>query len=246
MIIKLLGIPVGALCAASAMLVLATPSFADVSGRTNNSNPTTITDANATGVFSTVTIMENEIIEDISFCIEGLNHTWAGDLVATLTHVDGDASTPDTVATLFGRIGKGSSAGNGDSSNFVGDYIFTDATNNNLWSEAGRGSTDYDIRNTTFDAGDPQTNPGAYRTSLITTGAVTSFSEVFRGESTAGLWVFNISDRNATQEGTYDNVEVKFVSSPAVPEPGTAGLGILACAMFGIARRRRKRVSIAS
>jgi subtilisin-like proprotein convertase family protein len=229
MITRLLSSSLGA---AAALMILAAPAYADVQGGTSNTTPTTITDANATGVTSTITIMENELIEDVSFCIEGLNHTWMGDLVATITHVD-----TGTSATLFSRPGKGASAGNGDSSNF----IFADATNNDLWDEMARGSTDYDIRNTAGSTTDPQATPfGTYFASAAN-GARLSLDSIFAGESTQGTWEFNISDRNATQVGTYDNVSIKFGSSVVVPEPGTVGFCVIACSMLGFSTYRRRK-----
>ena len=212
-------------------------AFADVQGSTNNNASIDIPDASVAGVpasTSTITITENEIIEEVNFSIEGLAHTWVGDLVATVTHVQSGRSV-----TLFSRILRDNpNFGVGDESNFQGDYVFSDATNNGLWEEAARGQTNYVLRTTEGDPDDPQTNPGIYNAAAGLTGAPISINDAFAGISTQGEWVLDLSDRNATQVGSFREFSVEFTTT-AVPEPSTF-VWLIAAATAGIGIRRRR------
>ncbi len=217
-------------------------SFADIQESTSNNSSIDIPDATTVGVpntTNTITITDSEIIEEASFSIEGLSHTWAGDLVARVTHVESGRSV-----TLFSRIGKDNpNLGVGDDSNFQGDYIFSDATNNRLWDEAGRGATDYIIRSTAGDLSDPQlNNPGVYRaTSGITNTGVSdvdlSINNTFSGSTTEGTWVLDLSDRNDSQVGSFREFTVNFKSAVAVPEPSTL-VWLMAAGITGFGIRR--------
>ena len=217
-----------------------TDAFADVQGSTNNNADIRIPDASTVGVpasASTVTITENEIIEEVTFSIEGLAHTFVGDLVAVVRHVESGRS-----ATLFSRIlrdGTSPVPGVGDSSNFDGDYDFSDATNNMLWDEAGRGTTTYVLRNRAGDPNDVQQNPGIYRAAAGNTGAPISLNNAFAGFSTAGTWRLELSDRNSTQIGSFREFGVEFVTSAAIPEPSTVVL-LLAAGCVGLTVRRKR------
>jgi hypothetical protein len=228
--------------------LLQATAFADVSGSTNNNASIDIPDPPPFGngvpnSASTVTITQNEIIEEATFTIEGLSHRWAGDLVARVEHVESGRSV-----TLFSRIGKDNrNIGVGSHTNFQGDYAFSDATTNRLWDEAGLNSSDYVLRNLEGNAADPQSNPGIYRaTTGIRVGAggvdesdvTLSINNVFAGLSTEGTWVLDISDRNATIEGSFREFTVDF-ESVAVPEPSTLVL-LMAAGVAGIGIRRRR------
>ncbi|QEG22798.1 PEP-CTERM sorting domain-containing protein [Mariniblastus fucicola] len=208
--------------------------LADVQGSTSNNATVTIPDANVGGVpisASTITITQNEIIEQATFTIEGLSHEFAGDLVAIVRHVESDTAT-----ALFSRVGKSNpNLGVGDESNFEGDYDFSDATNNDLWAEAAIGSTDYEIRSKS-DA--TMQNPGVYRASAGVSGAPISLNGVFAGLSTQGTWRLELSDRNSTVVGSFEEFSVDFVT--AVPEPSAMGLVLAGVALLGVRRRRRQ------
>lgn len=211
-------------------------AFADVQGSTNNNTDISIPDASVVGVpvsASTITIMQNEIIEEATFTIEGLAHTYVGDLVARVVHEESAASV-----TLFSRIGKDNpSLGTGDSSNFDGDYDFSDATNNFLWDEAGNGQSGYTLRTKAGDSTN-QPNPGVYRAAAGLTGAPISINNAFAGLSTQGTWRLELSDRNGSQVGTFREFGVSFVSS-AVPEPSTFAF-LFAAGFTGLSMRRRR------
>ncbi len=231
----------------TSIALLQVSAFADVSGSTNNNSSIDIPDPPPFGngvpnSTSTVTITQNEIIEEATFTIEGLSHRWAGDLVARVEHVESGRSV-----TLFSRIGKDNrNVGVGSHTNFQGDYAFSDATLNRLWDEAGSNSSDYVLRNLEGNVQNPQTNPGIYRaTTGIRVGpggvdesdVTLSINNVFGGQSTAGTWVLDLSDRNATVEGSFREFKVDFVT--AVPEPSTLVL-LMAAGMAGIGIRRRR------
>ena len=209
--------------------------FADVQRSTDNNTDIDIDDGSLVGVplsASTITITENEIIEDVTFSIEGLSHGFAGDLVAIVRHVESNKT-----ATLFSRIGKTSpTTGVGDESDFGGDYDFSDATMNNIWSEAALGSTGYVLRNKA-DASQP--NPGIYRAAAGISGAPISLKNAFEGGTTQGTWVLELTDRNFSEEGSFREFKVNFTST-AVPEPSTIVL-MLAAGIGAIGIRRRRR-----
>ncbi len=202
---------------------------ADVAGSTSNGTDIAIPDNNSGGVnssFTSVTITDNEIIEDITFTIEGLDHGFIGDLVATVTRFDVNGNQTGT-ATLFNRVGR-NGFGVGDSSNVLGDYSFNDdPSNSDLWQVAA---------NTATDANVPQ---GTFFTSTPNTGLPANSLSQFLGQSTEGLWVLNLSDNNGGTAGTFREFSVSFESSAAVPEPST--IAILALGMTGLISIRRKR-----
>ncbi len=200
------------------LCVITSFGFGDVIGNSNGDGGT-IPDNSPGGYISTVTITDSEIIQDASFSIEGLQHSWIGDLIIEVTH-----STSGKSALLLHRVGTTSSPGSvGDSSDVNGTYTFQDG-NASIWSEAANGDTDYVVTPAVYDAS------GANE-------VVVSLNSIFGGEMTNGDWVFNISDNNATQSGTFFQTSVSFVS--AIPEPGATATLIIGTLFGGIYLRRR-------
>jgi subtilisin-like proprotein convertase family protein len=70
---------------------------------------------------SSVTVNRDIIIDDISVLLASFQHTWVGDLTATLTHTDSGTSI-----TLFDRLGVPPDEF-GSSSDLSGDYTFADS-----------------------------------------------------------------------------------------------------------------------
>lgn len=198
--------------------------WADVAGDSGGDGGN-IADDNAAGYVSTVTITDHEIIQDASFTIEGLQHSWIGDLIITIDH-----STSGKSAILMHRVGTTANPNSvGDSSDLNGTYTFNDG-NASIWSEAGNGDTNYVI------------NPGSYDASGVNE-AVVNLNSIFGGESTAGDWMFTISDNNATQTGSFVQTSVSFVS--AIPEPGFMAVLIVGTLFGGVwIRRRMQRVKL--
>lgn len=200
--------------------LFASTSLADVTGNSGNDGGS-IPDNTPSGYVSTVTITDSEVIEDAKFSIEGLNHSWIGDLIITISH-----STSGKSATLMHRVGSTSNPNStGDSSDVNGTYMFQDG-NSSIWSEAANGDTDYVV------------TPGLYDASGVNETAV-SLNALFGGELTNGDWTFAISDNNATQTGSFVQTSVEFVSAIAVPEPGTMAIVVMGTLFGGVLLRRR-------
>jgi subtilisin-like proprotein convertase family protein len=207
------------------MCLFASTGFADVTGNSGNDGGA-IPDNTPAGYVSTVTITDSEIIEDAKFSIEGLTHSWIGDLIITISH-----STSGKSATLMHRVGTTSHPNSvGDSSDVNGTYMFQDG-NASIWSEAGNGDTDYVV------------NPGVYAASGVNEAFV-SLNTLFGGELTNGDWTFTISDNNATQTGAFLQTSVEFVSS--IPEPGTMAIVVVGTLFGGVLLRRRHQKKLKS
>jgi hypothetical protein len=200
------------------------PVFADVVESSNQTSATTITDNDPNGVTSVVNITANETIQEARFGIEGLDHTWIGDLIMTVTHTESGKS-----ATLMHRVG--GAALLGDSSDVNGTYMFETAATNSIWTAASNTADDEVVAVGTYQA----TEDGEVPVDLDT---------IFGGGTTAGEWVFNISDNNLTQggsgepEGSFLRTSVNF-RSVAVPEPGTMATVMFGTLLGGIYLRRR-------
>lgn len=249
----------GVVALTSVALLTSTVS-ADVLNQRDNNNGTfqTITDVNpatnfVTSIPRTITVAQNETIQDIAVTIEGLNHTFLGDLVATISKVDSSGNVITGAngnllsATLFSRVqvSQGPPGFPGDDSNFNGDYTFVDQTGvgrnpRDLWEEADNGDSNFDI---------PTSQPGQSvigQFSDIVPGAFFAtnsvdvpvpLASIFAGESTAGTYEFRIRDERATVEGSFTGVTLNFQST-AVPEPA---MGLVAVALGGLFLTRRRR-----
>jgi subtilisin-like proprotein convertase family protein len=230
---------------------------------TINGTQQTITDVTPTGFVTsiprTINVVDNEVIQDISVTIEGLQHTFAGDLVASLSRENGDGSS--TSIQLFDRIQLGNSPGGfGDSSDFDGNYTFSsieaDPTNASnpasIWSAADSiptsdvipvsqasqlvANTFSDSIPNSYFAADANENPLSFATNPDGTNR-------FAGQSTQGLWTFRIRDENRQNVGSFTGVTINFQSTPVavVPEPSSFGLlAVGAVGGFFYLRRRKK------
>ena len=197
---------------------------------------------------STITITEGDslTIGDLSVCIDGLTHTWVGDLISTVTHTDTDGN--NTTATLFNRVGRFPFPGDGDASNLDGDYEFA-STGASLWEESARGSSGNGTQGSVDDeftiaAGtyanvnstgfDNNTNPDVESPS--------SLASIFGGRSSEGTWTIRFSDNDVNDIGSFEGTSIKFIAATtAVPEPGTVGLMAFASiGGFFYIRRKKK------
>ncbi len=248
------------------LLVLFSSSVnADVLNQRDTINGTfqTIPDVTPTGIITsvprTINVVENEIIQDISVTIEGLQHTFAGDLVASLSRTNADGSI--TSIQLFDRIqvANGPPGNPGDSSNFAGNYTFSsfdsDPTNASnpasIWSAADDIPTDEAIQPSqpgqltadTFE----QTIENSYFASNSVEAPLSFATNAdgtnrFAGQSTQGVWTFQIQDQNSEVSavpGSFTGVTINFQSIAAIPEPGSAGL--FAAGILGLLCQRRRR-----
>jgi hypothetical protein len=167
----------------------------------------------APGFSSVITITDSFSISDITFEIQGLTHTWAGDLVATVSHAESGFSID-----LFNRIGKtNATSGFGDSSDMAGNYGFGDSAASNLWAAAAA-----------------TTGPvpaGFYRSSGALSGTATSILAIFGGDNIKGSWTLTITDGAGGDVGAFTGWKISAVPAPsAIALLGLAGL---------VSRRRR-------
>jgi subtilisin-like proprotein convertase family protein len=137
-----------------------------------------------------------------------IEHTWVGDLTATLTAPGG------STVVLFSRTGARVAESAGDSSNVRGPYTFSDTpTPHDWWAEA--------------DAqGDAGTIPaGRYRASAAGgaegSGAVQPITAAFAGVADPnGTWTLSVTDRCFGEAGSVGAVDLQL--QPSALGPGCA------------------------
>ena len=118
-------------------------------------------------------------IADIRVTLHGLSHDFAGDLICELVGPDG------TRGSVFARIGKTTSTGTGDNSNFSASstYAFGDPFSASVWSAA-----------TAASGTDAVIAGGEFYTSAANSGARSNIAPKFAGRPTAGQWTVRIAD----------------------------------------------------
>ncbi len=244
MILRLLQL--GGCLAATIAIALPTASAQEFVGP--GSNIPDFTEANGPGgTASTITITANDsvTIEDLSVCINGLEHTWAGDLIATITHTD--TNNVNTTATLFNRIGRGDFPGDGDASNFSGDYEIA-STGASLWEESAMGSSGNGTQGTIDDefviapGRYANVNAAGFDNNTSPNPSPISLAAIFGGRSSEGTWTIRFTDNDINDIGSFDSTSIKFVN--AIPEPGT--FGVMAVAGIGglfYVRRKKKQAA---
>ena len=167
-----------------------------------------IPDNTTTGVASTITVADNFAITAFdNLVITGLTHTWIGDLVGTLTH---GGITVD----IFDRVGRTTTTGLGNSGNFTAiaaqSYTF-------VASGATAIPTAGDVAPGTYNV----FANGTVGQSSTATGLFSNFA----GLSVGGAWTLNLSDRAATDTGSFVswgfNATVSTTPPPPPPPPGT-------------------------
>jgi len=138
------------------------------------SQPALIPDNNTTGINNIITISDASAITDLNVRLN-ISHSWVGDLVVTLKHVQ-----TGTTVTLLNRPGISFSAdGCGESDIFCTfDDAAAEPADNQCWPS-----------DPTFAAID-----GGFRP--------TSPLSAFGGQSLAGSWQLNVSDRALGDEGS--------------------------------------------
>ncbi|HEY9669270.1 MAG TPA: hypothetical protein V6C91_20835 [Coleofasciculaceae cyanobacterium] len=113
-------------------------------------------------------------VTDVTVTLENLAHTWVGDLIVRLRHLE-----TDTVVELFRRPGQPHFSSSGYCNDLNGDYSFND-----------RYAYPFDV--------------AAATNSVIPTGNYTSLQSlsVFNGLLSAGTWRINITDCSAGDSGS--------------------------------------------
>lgn len=192
----------------------------------NETIPVAVPDNNAAGITRTFTVsgipamsQVNNVSLTYSF---SPNHTWVGDLRATLRSPDNE------VHTLFYDIGDTTSpSGAGDSSNLLGPYTMADSGATTLWSEALLGDTSYVLRSGTYRTTNINANvatsmnatfgyPGAPLLDKIFYGKQEKSLKESANELTNGTWTFVISDNQGGDTGTLSQLQLSIDYDPAL------------------------------
>lgn len=146
------------------------------------------------------------ITGDVTLTLTNLSHTWVGDLIVTLTHVDSA-----TTQTIFSRVGLppgplsyGNDAGGTYRfGNFLGDF----------WLAASAASP------TTIPSGD-------YAATGAGSSAPVDLANFFNGQSAAGTWRLSISDNFLDDTGSLGSWSLSLgVADPPTNIPPPPGGG---------------------
>lgn len=184
-------------------------------------------------ISSTINVVSAATITSFdSVTISGLRHSWAGDVVITLTSPTG------TLVTLVNRLGQAAAlSGFGDSSNYGGDgsdpitvgrdYTFVDSGGLNLLTVAGGIGDAVGIPGGTYDRQNHQIAGAPFNT--------TNTFASLTGEAIGGTWTLTASDWAGGDTGAFDSWSFE---ATAVPEP--ASMAALALGFGALAARRRR------
>lgn len=206
-------------CAIAIGVATTSVSFADVSGSSGDAGTFDV----GVPFTSTIVIGANEVISDVTLTIN-MEHSWIGDITATLTHVDTGSVINLIPAALSDSSNLGVDLGGTDTLS-PGLYTFSDAGTETLGTAAAAGASNYEIPLGTYLASDGTSTGSA------------SLAALFGGESTAGSWRIDFTDSAGGDDGNINGWSINFTST-AIPEPGSmALLGLFGVACF--ARRRR-------
>ena len=183
-----------------------------------------IPDDEPAGITSEIDITENETVTDVEVTLSGFNHTFAGDVTATI-------SNGTVTSSLVTRVGPGTF---GYSSNYNGDYTFS-SDGGNLWSAANPANI-----------GSGEDIPvGDYKPTGVNDSAV-SLSSDFSGQSSAGTWTLFMSDAAEADTGAIIGWSIQLTTSGGtggasalVPEPGSMTVFAVGIGVACVIRRRR-------
>ena len=249
MLKRILKTGAGALCAVAILTSLANADVLNQRDDTNgNQTPIEIGPSNT---FRTISISQNEMIQDLSITVEGLQHNFAGDLVAILRKVDPASPTRASLAAsnIFNRINGGTEDSNFGSSLNPGqgaNYTFTSTggpaaiSPSNIWTVGATLGPDAPIPSSSSSV-EGNAIYSASNSNVVGNNQV-SLANAFNGQTTGGEWEFLIRDENNQGiNGSFTGITLNFESTPisAIPEPGSVGL--LAMASLGLCMRRRRK-----
>lgn len=178
--------------AASAGLALAASALA---GNSYNGAGFAIPDNAPAGANSVINVADSFAIANVSVTLNNLTHTWAGDLIATL-------SNGATTVTLFSRPGQVGGTGFGSSSDFGGNYTFADG-GADLTAALGGGGA-FVIPSGTY----------------APAGALSAFN----GQNSAGNWTLSISDNAGGDLGSLGSWTLNLTAVPTPGAAALLGL----------------------
>ncbi len=151
------------------------------------------------------------------------NHTWAGDIIVTLT-------SPGGTSIVFDRPGVPvSSTGNSD--NLAGPYTFTTSAVGVLPQTSGVGSTGGVI------------NSGSYKPST-TADAAHNWTGLGFPFNANGNWTLNISDNGLNDFGTLQNWSVTVPAAPAIYTYNFGGPGSFGAITYSGANNSQADVDV--
>jgi hypothetical protein len=153
-----------------------------------------------------------------SITLDDFSHTWVGDLVFELEHVDSGT----TIILMYRPLKVSAIGGYGSDSDLNGTYTF----DNDLTSTYGSGDSIW------LAANNNSVIPGgtyAASADVFTGSANTSYQpvnlNVFSSESIAGTWELIVRDESIQDVGTFSGWQFNATVEPA-PEPAGAALMI--------------------
>ena len=162
--------------------------------------PPPIPDNDPAGLSAAVSVPDSIVRYSLErVTITGLNHPFAGDLLATLTH-------EGTTIELFDRLGATPTNLNGSGADFQGNYVFRPSpTGKDLLAAANKAAAaSKPIPTNQFYA------PFLNGTSAQSGTSVSTFAE-FVNINPGGTWTLNIADHASTLNGSYTGFSLVFV-----------------------------------
>lgn len=188
-----------------------------------------IPDSPAAGASSDIVIGAGGPISSMNWVSLNVTHTWAGDLIARITHVD-----TGTEVHLFSRVGSTTAGGAGDSSNLDGTYRFFETGASFAAAAAAAPGTNDLIATGDYARSSHALGAGAGLSNGVLQYNANTFAN-FAGESLAGTWRLTVSDHAGADLGS---VAEWHFNATAVPEP--ASMAALGLGVAALLRRRRK------
>ncbi len=180
-----------------------------------------VPDNTPAGVSSSIIVGDLGLVNSFdSITINGLNHTWIGDLVITLSH-------GTTTIDILDKVGSNTATAVGDSSDLRGNYRFI-LGGADFTAAAAVGTSAYLVPDNVSYA--PVPNP-------LGASAANGLLSNFIGLAVAGTWTLNISDRADLDTGSFTGWSFSTTNSQGqVPVPGSFAL--LGLGLVGLLRKR--------
>lgn len=189
-----------------------------------------IPDNSATGLTSDIVVSSSDVITSFNWVsiTFSTKHTWAGDLIVKLTHVESGKDVH-----LFSRLGATTHTGLGDSSDLEGTYRFFNTGASFATAAAGVAG------GVVIPTGDYARSSHAAGTSFVNSLGIQQFDPdnytIFNGGALGGTWRLFINDNAGGDTGAISGWSFNV---DAVPEP--ASMAVLGLGAAALLRRRRK------